>query len=112
MKIKYIDGKEGDTNTMADVPAMHMEAVSKCREILKEAGLNYFLFSLDSNGGGGGSVAIPDDARKKLGMIQNVDDQFRVIFKECIRVGLWNDEKYDFPENTIPQILKNIRDEE
>lgn len=108
MKIKCLDGKELDTEKMADVPAMHMEAISKCREILKEAGVDYILFSIDSVGGGGGSVKISDDAKKKLTLIKHADDQLRAMFQNCVRIVMWDDKKYDFPENLMTQILKNI----
>ena len=108
MKFNYIDGKEGDTDKMPDFPAMHIEAVAKCREILKGAGLNYFLFSLDSQGGGGGSVSVPDNARLKLAMIQNSDDQFASMFKGTVRIVMWDDERYDLVPNVIPKVLKNL----
>jgi len=108
MKFNYIDGKEGDTDKLPDLPAMHIEAVAKCREILKGAGLSFFLFSIDSQGGGSGSVNVPDDAKLKLAMIQNTDDNFAKMFKGTVRVAIWDDEKYDLAPNVIPRVLKNL----
>jgi len=112
MKIQYLDGKEGDTDKMRDIVAMHLEAINECIPILKKMKLNYILVSLDEEGGTAGAVYTPDDPLKKLELINNLNNFLLKMFNGGARIVLWNDEKFDLLENALPKIIENLKEKD
>jgi hypothetical protein len=88
MEFKYIDGQKQDTYKLPDMMATHIEALEKCRKILVDAGLSFFIWSTDKDGGGSGAVSIPDDAKEKIRLLDNADKQFKASFKNGLNVSM------------------------
>jgi hypothetical protein len=88
MEFEYIDGQKQNTDKLPDMMAMHIEALEKCRKILMDAGLSFFLWSTDKDGGGSGALSIPDDPKEKIRLLDNADKQFKASFKGKANVSM------------------------
>ena len=111
MKFKYIDGQDGDDKNLNEFARCQIEALQKCKNILKEANLNFFIVSLDSKGDGGGIFNLPEDNLTAFGMIINLDDQLKYAYKDFVRVIVANDGDYHMVPDIAPKLLKKFTDE-
>lgn len=91
MKIKFIDGKEVETDNMRDYIALQLEEINKFKNFCVQNGIFVWGFTLDSEDGGGGFFYMPKDEATKKKFIINMDTKLRELTQNRISLG-FNDE--------------------